>query len=295
MSDPIAAVVHLVNTISHVSIRNPWPRARARFKAEISKLPLRFAHAKGVGPSTRSSKSCTILPPSVQTGRQKELYQSYLSKLSQPKLDVIATLVELTKLADRQTHKKANTHNLAKVQKRITEDQLRQLVKNFKAFAAARQSIRAVIDQIRVEGTTSNSEKQFLTLLKTILANIDATGDTLRELSAKIGVEADLTIDHHHDAAKQATMQRALGSAWQEVKNGAGEKRAADLVGNALSRPSQPASISRKDRIKTCDALAEIWGTFEKMGTFDSAVVTGLLEAALERDGVRDGNARREL
>jgi len=296
MTELITGLVsRLVDTISHVSIRNPWPRARARFKAEISKLPLRFAHAKGVRSSTRSSKSCTILPPSVPTGRQKELYQSYLSKLSQPKLDVIATLVELTKLADRQTHKKTNTHNLAKVQKRITEDELRQLAKNFKAFAAARQSIQAVIDQIRVEGTTSNSEKQFLTLLKTILANIDATGDTLREFSAKIGVEADLTIDHHHDAAKQAAaMQRALGSAWQEVKNRAGE-RAADLVQNALSRPPQPVPISRKDRIKTCDALAEIWGTFEKMGTFDTAAVTGLLEAALERDGVRDGNARREL
>ncbi len=284
----------LVNTISHINIRNPWPRARAKFKAEITKLPLLFAHGKGVGSSTRSPKSCTVLPPSVQTGRQKELYQSYLSKLSQPKLDVIATFVELTELADRQTHKKANTHNLAKVQAKITDGQLRQLAKNFKTFAATRQSIQAVIDQIRVQGTTSNSEKKFLTLLKTVLDNIDATGDTLRELSAKIGVEADLTIDHHHDATKQAAMQRALGSAWQEVKMGAGA-RAADLVRNALERSPQPVSISRQDRIKTWDALADIWRTFEKRGTFDIATVTGLLEPALKRHGVQGGNARREL
>jgi hypothetical protein len=284
----------LVNTISHINIRNPWPRARARFKAEISKLPLRFAHAKGVGSSTRSPKSCIVSPPSVQTERQKELYQSYLSKLSQPKLDVTATLIELTGLADRQTYKKANTHNLAKVQANLTEDQLRQLAKNYKAFAAAGQSIQAVVDRIRVEGTTNSSEKRFLTFLKTILTNIDATGDTLRELGAKIGFEVDLTIDHHHDAAKQAAIQRALEAAWQEVKNGSGE-RAADLIRNALSRPPQPVSISRQDRTKTWDALADIWGTFEKRGTFDTAAVTGLLESALKRHGVRGGNARREL
>jgi hypothetical protein len=61
------------------------------------------------------------------------------------------------------------------------------------------------------------------------------------------------------------------------------------------SRHLQPVSISRQDRIKTWDALARIWGTFEKTGTFDTAAVAGLLESALERHGGREGSARREF
>jgi hypothetical protein len=260
------------------------PRATGQFKALLARLlPRRF------------SVSSTVAPPSRQTGRQKELQQAYLNKLSQPKLDVTATMMALVELAERLTDKKANIHNLKKTQVKLTDDQLCQLAKNFQRFRAVLLPVNIMIDRVRLDGVTNQEQKRFLTLLRTIAANIDATGEMIESLSAAKGFRAELTGPASPHPAELQSLQRAFAAAWEEVKKGSGE-RAADLVRNAPSRPMQPVSSSRQDyRTKTWDALAEIWLNFEKRGTFDRAAVTGLLESALQRHGVRGGSARREL
>jgi hypothetical protein len=221
------------------------------------------------------------------------LQQSYLHALSQPKLDVSATTIALTRLADRLTDKKANTQNLGKAQQELTEDQLRQLAKNFKSFRSLRHSLDVAIHRVLADGVTNKAEKRYLTLLRTIATNIDATEEMIQSLSAAKGFDADLTADPPQNA-KLPSLRSAILRAWDEVK--AGNKQSAGaLIQAAIEQPPSTRRSSREVSIRAQrDSVRHQWEVFKKRGTFDSSQTWTLLEAALRRQGGKERSLCRE-
>jgi hypothetical protein len=267
-----------------VPCNQPHQRAQAGFGAFLAQ----FRRLR-----RRLSGSCTVAPPLKREGRQKDLQQSYLHKLSQPTFDIRATTIELTRLADRLTDKKANIHNLSKAQHKLTEDQLRQLAENFKSFRTLRHSLDIAIDRVLADGVTNEAEKRFLTLLRTIATNIDATGEMIESLSAKKGFDADLTAGPSQDGNRRS-LEHAFQVAWDQVKHGSKESAGA-LIQAAIVQPLSTRRISREVSIQAqWDSVRQQWQMFKKRGTFDSSESQTLLEAALRRQGDKERSLCRE-
>ena len=105
------------------------------------------------------------------------------------------------------TDKKANAHNLGKAQQSLPADQLCQLAENFKSFRHLRATVEVAIYGVLKDGVTNQKEKRFLILLRTIAANIDATGEMIQGLSGAKGVKVDLT-----EAKSQNAKLRVFGA-----------------------------------------------------------------------------------
>ena len=96
------------------SVRSSQPRARSRFKAEIAKLPLRFAHAVGL-------KCATVAP-------EEDLQSRYLSTLSHDKMNSTDVLMELMNfIGDYE-----NTAPESEQMRKLSNYQLYSLYRNFK-------------------------------------------------------------------------------------------------------------------------------------------------------------------
>ncbi len=215
------------------------------------------------------------------------MLQSYLNKLSQPRFDIGETTIALTHLADRLTDKKANAHNLGKAQQKLTADQLCQLAENFKSFRHLRATVEVAIYGVLKDGVTNQKEKRFLILLRTIAANIDATGEMIQGLSGAKGVKVDLT-EAKSQNAKLGSLGRAIQASWDAAKSGS-DKRACDLIQAEIEEPPSTRRNSRGASLEAQRAsVRQQWKSFRRRGTFDSRETATFLEAALRRAGVKD-------
>ena len=258
------------------------PRARPSFGSVLA----RFRRLE-----RRLSGSCTVAPPPAQKGRQKDLLQSFLNKLSQPTFDIRATTIALTRLADRLTGKNANAHNLGQVQHKLTANQLRQLADNFKSFRQLRGTVEAAMARVLADGVTTKTEKRFLNLLQTIAANIDATGKMIQDLSDAKDITVDLK-ESKSQNSKLGSLGRAFQAAWDAAKTGR-DGRACDLIQVEIEAPPSTREVSRGDSLKAeYAAVRQQWRSFKSRGTFDSRETASLLDAALRRAGVKDCRER---
>src|SRR5262249_33618515 len=96
------------------TVKSLRPRARSRFKSEIAKLPLRFAHAVGL-------KCATVAPGDDPQSR-------YLSSLSQNKVKATEVLMELMNFIGDYEATAPNREDM----KKLSDYQLYNLYRNFK-------------------------------------------------------------------------------------------------------------------------------------------------------------------
>jgi len=267
MNDQITGPVgRLLNTISQgVSIRNPLPRAGARFKNEIAKLPLRLAHAAGL-------KCATVAPGQDEQSR-------YLSSLSQGEMNPMRVMMELPDLIGDNGQASLDDENLRK----LSDSQLYRIYRNMKEHGELFSSLRDFIgDKVRSE--YSDDQGEVLRSLRGMLATLENTRNAVEVQLAERNIAIDFKVDATVDDEEKQAISLALNQAW---------KAAGDL-------PELPASAHLDKGFRDVmlersadggnERAAKLIGLHKKLwqeGKVDSAALKLLLTDALRRAGVK--------
>ncbi len=241
----------------------PARRAWEKFKRDVRLMPLRLANVFG---------NCKVAPPS-STGRTLE---TYLSKLSQGKMDPTDTMRALARLAESPP--KTGDGGLSDVQSY-------GLLKNLKSHGEMFTVLDGCIESMTKENEEkplNENEKELLTLLQTMKKNQDGVAQKLMTQIA-YGKE-QLAV--HADADEAGRLRKAFDTAWKRASNG-DDRNAADLLKTELSR-AQDLRRSEKgtpEQRKFAKDLKAVRDAFGEEGIIAEAPLTNLLERSLRKSG----------
>ena len=241
----------------------PARRAWEKFKRDVRLMPLRLANVFG---------NCKVAPPS-STGRTLE---TYLSKLSQGKMDPTDTMRALARLAESPP--KTGDGGLSDVQSY-------GLLKNLKSHGEMFTVLDGCIESMTKENEEkplNENEKELLTLLQTMKKNQYGVAQKLMTQIA-YGKE-QLAV--HADADEAGRLRKAFDTAWKRASNG-DDRNAADLLKTELSR-AQDLRRSEKgtpEQRKFAKDLKAVRDAFGEEGIIAEAPLTNLLEHSLRKSG----------
>ena len=240
----------------------PARRAWEKFKRDVRLMPLRLANVFG---------NCKVAPPS-STGRTLD---TYLSKLSQGKMDPTDTMRALARLAERP---KTGDGGLSDVQ---SYGLLKNLKSHGEMFTVLDDCIESMTKK-NEEEPLNEKEKELLILLQTMKKYQDRVAQKLMTQIA-YGKE-QLAV--HVDADEAGRLRKAFDTAWKRASNG-DDRNAADLLKTELSR-AQDLRRSEKgtpEQRKFAKDLKAVRDAFGEEGIIAEAPLTNLLERSLRKSG----------
>jgi hypothetical protein len=252
------------------SVRSSQPRARSRFKAEIAKLPLRFAHAVGL-------KCATVAP-------EEDLQSRYLSTLSQDKMNSTDVLMELMNfIGDYE-----NTAPDSDEMKKLSDFQLYSLYRNFKEHGELISALRE-FGLNRASGVSDGQE--LLTYVTAMCDTLEETRNEVEKLLTERRIVFDFKVGATSDDNQKKFILEALEEAWVAAAADVGS-HPIGYITQALIERSTDRACKREGGSGPVSRLTELYDQFSQLGEVKPALLRPLLTSALRRARVRDPKGR---
>jgi hypothetical protein len=261
MNDQITGPVgRLLNTISQgVSIRNPLPRAGARFKNEIAKLPLRLAHAAGL-------KCATVAPGQDEQSR-------YLSSLSQGEMNPMHVLWQLNDVIGANGEEQSLDH--AEIEK-LSDFQLYNIYRNMKEHG---ELVGALEEFVASNNSENDDQDAFLGHVKAMCRVLKETRGTIEGLLSDRKIAVDFEKGAKAHSTERDFILEALENAWKDATGG--HDRPSASIGLAL----RDGLLNRapEERRKAAEQLSDLADGLSTKGDLDPAILHPLLSDAFRR------------
>jgi hypothetical protein len=188
------------------SVRSSQPRARSRFKAEIAKLPLRFAHAVGL-------KCATVAP-------EEDPQSRYLSTLSHDKMNSTDVLMELMYFIGNYQNTAPDSDEM----KKLSDFQLYNIYRNFKEHG---ELVTALQEFIRDkawggDGEPRGDQQELVKYVRSMCHTLEETRNEVEKLLTERKIAIDFKVGATSDDSQRVSILKVLNEAWIAAKGDGG-------------------------------------------------------------------------
>jgi hypothetical protein len=252
------------------SVRSSQPRARSRFKAEIAKLPLRFAHAVGL-------KCATVAP-------EEDPQSRYLSTLSHGKMKPADVLMELINFIGDYKNTAPDSDEM----KKLSNYQLYSVYRNLKEHRELFNALQDFIQDKASRNEGSDDQRELVKYVTGMVYTLKNTLHEVEELLTERKIAINTNVGTASNKKEQDLIVDALNQAWDDIAQYPDKPRhhvERALVDVTLTRAYQRGS-------HRASWLLQVQETYAVERKFDANILNPLLTAALKRAGL--AHPRRE-
>jgi hypothetical protein len=251
------------------SVRSSQPRARSRFKAEIAKLPLRFAHAVGL-------KCATVAP-------QEDLQSRYLSTLSHDKMNSTEVLMELMNFIGDYEKTTPDSDEM----KKLSNYQLYNIYRNFKEHG---ELVTALQEFIRDkawggDGEPRGDQQELVKYIRSMCHTLEETRNEVEKLLTERKIAIDFKVGATFDGNQKVSVLKALHDAWTDAGETAGNRPTAYIT-QALLKVVLDRALKRENGPAL--QLTALYKQFSESGEVDPSLLARVLRQAKVVHPVRE-------